>query len=272
MTKNLIIGILQIEATNDKNINIERAYKLIRQYGKVEANVIVFPEYFMSPINTLTPQELYSIAEQVDGEFSRKLVNIAREYNANLIVPIFERSKIYPKVYNTIILIQPNENVRVVYRKIHLFDAYGYRESDYMLKGDKLSEIIELNNTKIAFSVCFDIRFPELYRIYALKGVEVVISPSAWFKGPLKEETIRFLAQARAHENTIYLVIANQTGKMFTGRSFIVDPLGVILLDLGIDEKYYEYTIDVDYIQKVRRILPVLNLRRTDLYKLAPID
>ncbi len=272
MARNLVIGILQIEAVNDKNKNIEKAYKLMKQYGRIEADIVVFPEYFMSPINTLTPQELYNIAEKADGEFNRKLVNIAKEYNVNLVVPIFERSKVYPKVYNTVTLVQPDESIRVVYRKMHLFDAYGYRESDYMLKGDKFSEIIELRNTKIAFSVCFDIRFPELYRIYALKGAEVIISPSAWFKGPLKEETIRFLAQTRAHENTVYLVIANQTGKMFTGRSFIVDPLGVILLDLGINERYYEYTIDIDYIQQVRKTLPVLNLRRTDLYKLVPVD
>jgi len=94
------------------------------------------------------------------------------------------------------------------------------------------------------------------------------VVPSAWFKGPLKEETLSFLARARAHENTIYVAVAVQYGDEYTGRSLVVDPWGTQILDLGVGEKYYELDLDIDLVSEVRRKLPVLQLRRTDLYRL----
>lgn len=269
MTKNITIGIVQLEAGINKHDNIAKVRKLIDSKRNMNADIIVLPEYFMRPIDGLKPEELYSIAENLDGPFINNIVEIANEYFTNIIATLFEKTNNPPKVYNTVVLVKPSGTILAVYRKIHLFDAYGHRESDYMLPGDKLSEIVEIKGTRIAFTVCFDIRFPELYRTYALRGVEIIISPSAWYKGPMKEETLRFLAQSRAHENTIYLVIANQTGKFFTGRSMIIDPLGTVIADLGIRETYNEFTIDVDYIYEVRRILPILELRKPSLYQLG---
>lgn len=267
MNRTLRIGLVQLEATRDKKKNIEKALKIIQQYNRVEADVIVFPEYFMFKLEDVSPEVLYSVSEDIHGEFVDNYIRIAREYSTTVVGTLFEKTSIKPKVYNTVVLVEPSGNVKIVYRKTHLFDAYGYKESNYMLPGDNLSTIETIKDVKVAFTVCFDIRFPEIYRIYALKGAEVIISPSAWYRGPLKEETLRFLAQSRAHENTMYIVIVNQTGKTFTGRSMIVDPMGTVVLDLGSREIYYEYLIDVDYIYDVRRKLPVLKLRRPKLYK-----
>lgn len=267
MRRLLRLGLVQIESSKNKYKNFERAINIIEYYGKVEADIIVFPEYFMYKLEDTSPEELYMVSEDLDGGFVRRYVEIAKEYSSIVIGTLFERTNTRPKVYNSVVMITPNEEVKIVYRKTHLFNAYGYRESDYMLPGTSLSSIENVKNVRIAFSVCFDIRFPEIYRIYALKGAEVIISPSAWYRGPLKEETLRFLAQSRAHENTIYIAIANQTGKNFTGRSMIVDPMGTVLLDLGVHEIYSEYTIDLDYIHEVRNTLPALRLRRTTLYR-----
>ncbi len=266
MKRHLRLGIVQLESLKDKYKNFEKAINIIEQYGRIEADIIIFPEYFMYKPENISPKELYMISEDLNGRFVKNYIEIAKEYSSIIIGTLFEKTSTEPKVYNTVIMVTPDEKIKVVYRKTHLFDAYGYRESDYMLPGTSLSSIERVRDVKIAFTVCFDIRFPEIYRIYALKGAEVIISPSAWYRGPLKEETLRFLAQSRAHENTIYVVIANQTGKTFTGRSMIVDPMGTVLVDLGIRETYDEYTIDVDYIHEVRETLPVLKLRRPQLY------
>ncbi len=267
MPRLLRIGIIQLESVKDKRKNFEKALDIMRQYGSIEADILVFPEYFMYNLDGLTPRDLYAVSEDLEGDFVKKYVEIAREYSTVVVGTLFERTPTPPKVYNTIILAAPDESVKVVYRKIHLFDAYGYHESNYMLAGNSLSTVEVVKNVKTAYTVCFDIRFPEIYRIYALRGAEVIISPSAWYRGPLKEETLRFLAQSRAHENTIYMVVANQAGKTFTGRSMIVDPMGIVLVDLGTREIYREYTVDIDYIYEVRKILPVLKLRRPSLYR-----
>ncbi len=267
MTRTITIGLVQLEAVNNKYENIEKVKKLMKSSRNIEADIIVLPEYLMTPIEGLEPHDLYEIAEDINDAFINKLAAIAKEYSTNIIATFFEKTNKPPRVYNTVVLIRSNGEAEIVYRKTHLFDAYGYKESNYMMPGPKPSKVIDVNKVRIAFSVCFDIRFPELYRVYSLNGAEIIVSPSAWYKGPLKEETLRFLAQARAHENTVYMVIANQTGKYFTGRSMIIDPLGTVLIDLGINETYKEYTIDVDYIYEVRRKLPVLKLRRPELYK-----
>lgn len=267
MTRTITIGLVQLEAVNNKYKNIEKVKKLLKSNKNIEADIIVLPEYLMTPIEGLRPYDLYEIAEDINGAFVNELIVIAKEYSTNIVATFFEKTDKPPRVYNTVVFIRSNGEAEIVYRKTHLFDAYGYKESDYIMPGLEPSRIVYVNKIRIAFSVCFDIRFPELYRVYSLNGAEIIVSPSAWYKGPLKEETLRFLAQARAHENTVYVIIANQTGKYFTGRSMIIDPLGTVLVDLGVNETYKEYTIDVDYIYEVRRKLPVLKLRRPELYK-----
>lgn len=263
MSRDLTLGILQFNASKDKHLNIERIAKLLKI---TSADLVILPEYSMANITGLEPPKVYEVAESIDGNYVKKLSRIAIESSVYMVLTLFEKSNKFPKVYNTAVLISPNGDIKGVYRKIHLFDAYGYRESNYMEPGSSPSPVIDIGKAKIALSICFDIRFPELYRIYALSDAELIAIPSAWYRGPLKEETLSFLARSRAHENTIYIAIANQYSQDFTGRSMVIDPLGTIILDLGIGEKYVEYTIDVDYIYEVRKMLPVLELRKPHIY------
>lgn len=264
MRRVLGVGILQFESSKDKLKNIERMLTLIK---RVEADIVVLPEYSMLNIAGLSPAEVYGASETIDGPYISEFRKFARENSTYVLVTLLERAT-YPKVYNTAVVISPNENIVAIYRKIHLFDVLGARESDYMIPGNRPSSIFEVRGSKLSIAICFDLRFPELFRYYGLQGAEVVLVPSAWYSGPMKEEVIRFLTRARASENTYYVVVANQYSARFTGRSMVVDPLGTVLLDLGLGEKYVEFNIDVDYVYQVRKSLPLLELRRGDVYTL----
>ncbi|MCX8185423.1 MAG: carbon-nitrogen hydrolase family protein [Sulfolobales archaeon] len=264
MGKYLRVGILQFGSSTDKIRNLERIFSIVK---KVEADVVVLPEYSMFAIENLSPPEVHERSEDLDSFYLSEFRRFARENSVYVLTTIFERAS-HPKVFNTAVLISPHEEIVAIYRKIHLFNAYGVRESDYMVAGDSPSKVTDLAGVRAAIAICFDLRFPELFRHYALQGAEVVFVPSAWYSGSLKEETLEFLSRSRASENTYYLVVANQFGQKFAGRSMVVDPLGVVLLDLGIGEKYVEFEIDLNYVYEARRTLPLLSLRREDIYTL----
>lgn len=263
VTRELRIGILQFGSSVSKDENIGKLSKLLK---KVSADIVVLPEYAAFNIARLRPEEAYAMADGLEGDFIKFFSRLAREYSAYFVTTTFEKSPQPPKVYNTAVMINPRGDVVAIYRKTHLFDAYGYRESDYIMHGDSPSPVVDIGKAKVAMAICFDIRFPELFRIYSTRGAELVVISSAWFKGPLKEETLSFLARARAHENTVYIGLSAQYGEDYTGRSALIDPWGTQVLDLGVGEKYVEAEVDIDFVNEVRQRLPVLQLRRPALY------
>ncbi len=263
MGSSLRVGVLQFGSTHDKNENLQLIKsRVVRGCG---ADLVVLPEYSMATLTGLSPEDLRRIAEDLDGPFVRGLSEVARECSSYLVAGVFERGE-GKGVYNTAVIISPDGEVVGRYRKVHLFDAYGYRESDFFERGEELPPVIDAGKFKLGVAVCFDIRFPELFRYLALKGADLIALPSAWFKGPLKEETLHFLGRARAHENTLYVVIADQFGEYFVGRSAVIDPYGTLIADLGVGVKYVEVEVDLGLISEVREKVPVLKLRRPDLY------
>lgn len=261
--RELRVGLAQFGSLTSKENNVRKLSKLL---DRVSADLVILPEYAAFNIVRLKPEEAYSMADGLDGEFIKFFSRLAVEYSTYFVTTTFEKSREPPRVYNTAVVINPRGEIVTTYRKIHLFDAYGYRESNYIMPGDKPSQVINVGKAKIAIAICFDLRFPELFRVYSTQGVELIVVPSAWFKGPLKEETLSFLARARAHENTVYVATAVQYGEDYTGRSHVIDPWGSQLLDLGVGEKYVELNIDIDLINEVRSRLPLLELRRPDIY------
>jgi len=264
LSRTLRVGILQFGSYPSKRANLEKIFLLIK---KVEADIVVLPEYSMFTLSGRTPEEVYRESEDLEGPFVSEFKRFAKEFSTYVLVTFFEKAR-YPRVYNTVVVLSPREEVVAVYRKLHLFDSLGYRESEYVTPGNTPSKVFEVRSCRAAIAVCFDLRFPEVFRHYALQGAEVVFVPSAWYSGPFKEETLEFLARSRASENVYYVVVSNQFGPTFTGKSMVVDPLGVVLLNLGIGEKYVEYEVDVDYVYEARRVLPLLSLRREDVYSL----
>jgi predicted amidohydrolase len=118
--------------------------------------------------------------------------------------------------------------------------------------------------------ICYDLRFPELSRLLTIKGADVLIAPSAWVAGEMKEEHWQTMIKARAIENGSYIVAPDQVGNIYCGKSMVVDPFGVVLLDMGKREGVEIVDIDKARIQQVRRSLPLLKNRRTDVYTLSP--
>jgi predicted amidohydrolase len=266
MTNRFRVGILQFSGEKDKDENLRRI-KEILQKSKVDSDILVIPEYSMADITGMAPETVYRISEDIDGPWINEFKRLSRTYNTCIVANLFERSPSKPKVYNTVVFIRDGEIIGK-YRKIHLFDAYGYRESDYMLSGDSPMEPIEISGLNVAAAICFDIRFPELFRYYALKDVDMIVLPAAWYRGPMKEETLRTLAAARSHENNIYMVLAVQYNENFIGRSMVVDPYGNVMYDAGIGEKYVEIDIDPGLLDEARRKIPILKLLNKNLYSI----
>jgi predicted amidohydrolase len=170
------------------------------------------------------------------------------------VLPIFEQVK--GAVFNTAIVIDRGE-IRGGYRKIHLFDAFGYRESDLFRAGTE-PILFRVRDLVFGVVICYDIRFPELVKSEVMSGARVVVVPAAWFRGPLKEEQWQMLLMARAHENTSYVIGVGNANDAFVGRSMVVDPLGVKVLDLGSGDRVGYCEIDDRRVTEAREKLPVI--------------
>ena len=263
--RRLRVSVLQVGSSLSKD---EARSKIERLARASTGDILVVPEYAMIDPTGMSPERLYSVAESLEGEWVGFLSSLAREKGSCIVGTMFERSEDPPLVYNTVIAIDDSGRIRRIYRKTHLFDVLGYRESSLIKPGREPPRPVELCGASVGLAVCFELRYPELFRLQALEGAEVFIVPSAWYRGPGKEEAYRFLAQARAHENVSYLVGAVLYGERFTGRSIIVNPYGVVEADAGWGERVLEHTLEPTLLEEARSTMPLLRLRRTDLYLL----
>ena len=252
----ITIGIFQASAVESKDDALRKINAIPRLRN--QASIIVTPEYMMTDPTGLTRSGIERIAEEIDGPYVNAVRKAAREAGACIIANMYEKSN--GKVYNTTILVDSSGEITGIRRKHFLFDAYGYRESSIFDRGEPPEKVIDACGIKIGIAVCFELRFPEVFRRYMLEGAEMFVVPAAWYKGDGKEEALRVLAQARSHENAAYTVIAALYGQRFTGRSMIVNPTGLVVADLGFGEKYREAEIDLSEVRDARRRLPVRDI------------
>ena len=256
------VGILQLGYSIDPYKNLEKTVKYINSFYK-DADIVVLPEYSMMDILQMSPREVYSRSEHIeDSKYLGVLAKLAMDLNTNILAHFIEKTSQEPYTYSTSVLITNSGTLIPVYRKMHLFDAYGFKESNYFLPGKELFKEIAIKETKFRVAICFDLRFPELFRLYAYLGAHGILIHSGWVRGPLKEEILEFLVKTRAHENTYWVIVSDHYGKNYVGRSMIVDPYGVKVIDLGIGEKYIEYDIDISLINDARRIVPVIDISK----------
>lgn len=259
MTAEITVGIVQACFTGSPEENLAKASSIIRHRFR-EADIVVLPEYSMvNPFTVKDPAKVYELSEEVSSSrYLAYLEKLAAELGSTVVAHFIEKTGVPPLTKSTTILISPNK-ITPVYSKMHLFDAYNYRESTFFVPGVSPGNIVTVKSFRVGFAICYDLRFPELFRFYAAKGgADVVIVQAGWVRGPLKEETLDILASARAHENTIYIVLANQTGDIFTGRSGVFSPWGYREQDMGFEEKYAERTLSIEEIKKVRSVIPVV--------------
>ncbi len=259
---------VQLNAGADKAANLEKAESFVRVAATSGARLIVLPEVFL----WRGPQggEL-AIAEDIPGAATTRLCALAKQLNVYLIAgSILERIDGNRRVYNTSILIEPSGEIRARYRKIHLFDidlegSVSIRESDTRLGGDSVVSVSTPLGT-ICMSVCYDVRFPELYRRSALDGAEIIAVPAA-FTAKTGAAHWELLVRARAVENLAYVIAPNQIGAGTAGiasfgHSMIVDPWGQPLARAGEEEGVIVAEIDREYQRQLRRQLPCLSHAR----------
>ena len=261
------VAVAQFAPTADEGANLAAIDELTARAVARGAEVVLFPEYasyFVDPFD----DTLRAHAQDVDGDFTRGLREIASRYGAVVVAGLVERGA-GDRVRNAVVAVGA-DGVRAVYRKLHLYDAFGQRESDWVEAGTpSVPETFEVGGLRFALMTCYDLRFPEVARVLADAGAHVVLTAAEWVRGPLKEHHWRTLVHARAIENTLYVAGADHPPPLGVGASLIVDPQGVELAGVGTATDVAVAFVDAAVIERVRRVNPALALRR---FRVEPID
>lgn len=239
----LTAAAVQLNAQADKVANMATADRLVRAAAADGANVILLPEKFNVMGNSA---DYRANAEPLDGPTISWARELARELGVDLVAgSIVERVEGREKLANTCVHASPDGEIKAVYRKIHMFDVevggQVYRESDHEQRGERIVDTELAGGTRAGLSICYDLRFPELYRILALRGALVLFVPAA-FTHVTGVAHWELLLRARAIENQAFVIAANQCGfhdgdRRSYGNSMIVDPWGEVLARAGDDEQ-----------------------------------
>ena len=267
-----LVAIVQMKSSENKEENLEVSVDFIEEAAGKKASLICFPEFQMafSPTKQSSRQLVNEVAEYVNGgNFISALCKAAKLNKINIIATVYEKSrnKIDSRVYDTAVLINNEGIISSIYRKLHLYDALGFKESNKMIPGNVIEKPMSTSVGNIGLMICYDIRFPEMSRILAVNGADILVAPSAWVHGIMKEEHWQTMVKARAIENGSYLIAPDQVGNIFSGRSMAVDPFGAVLLDMGDRQGMEIIEIDKSRIKEVRESLPLLKNRRLDVYR-----
>lgn len=261
----LSVALAQVEVGSEKLENLNAARRCIAQAAEQGADLMVFPEMFMA--NPPQGEPLASVAEPLTGPFVSALADMAREYQLAIVCGVWES---VPgdavRAANVAVALDRDGQIKARYNKIHLFDALKVRESDTMTGGNEPPPQFEVNGFTVGLAICYDLRFPELFRFHAENGADLVLVPAAWYAGPLKEDHWLCLLRARAIENTMYVAGADLCGTVFAGRSACFDPFGVPLVDAGDGETLLVFKIARERLQAVRSNLPCLEHRKGTLF------
>lgn len=261
------VAVAQIQSSTKKAANLRAALDSIQQARARGATLIGFPEFLMafSPASQ-TAEELAQIAETTDGPFVSALREAAKAAGVAVLATIYEKSPLANRVFDTALWIDSQGNLAAIYRKLHLYDAFGFKESDKFYPGAEAGATIGSGDLRFGMMICYDLRFPEMARMLVLDGANVLAAPSGWVQGDLKVEHWQTMIKARALENGSYIIAPDQVGNIYIGHSLIVDPLGRTLVELGDKEELACADLDPRLIAETRDKLPLLKNRRADVY------
>ena len=261
------IAIAQVQSGTSKAENLNKALKLIDEAKSQGAELIAFPEFLMafSP-SSQSAAELTAVAEAADGPFISVLRESASDAKLGVLATIYETSPVTHRVYDSAVWIDAAGTILSVYRKLHLYDAFGFKESDKFYPGADIAPLISFGEAHCATMICYDLRFPELARLLTLEGANILFAPSGWVQGDLKVDHWQTMIKARALENGCFVIAPNQVGNIYIGHSLIVDPLGRIVVDLGEKEGMEVVDLDLNLVKETRQKLPLLKNRRADVY------
>jgi predicted amidohydrolase len=263
---------VQLNSTDEYDRNLEVAERLVRAAAADGADLVVLPEKWtlLGP-----PEAIRDAAEPLDGPALSAASGWARELGVFLVAgSVPELVSDQEKLGNTSVMFGPDGKSLAVYRKIHMFDVevedVSYRESAIEEAGDQIA-VGDANGTKVGLTICYDLRFPELYRILALRGARVITVPSAFTERTGRDHW-EVLIRARAIEDQVFIVAAGQIGSApphyrSYGRSMIVDPWGLVLAQAPDTEGFIAADLDFAAQDDVRERLPSLQHRRPEAYE-----
>ena len=267
------VAAIQLNSNNDKARNLGVAERLVADAAAAGAELIALPEKW----NLLgSPEDLEAGAEALPGGPSLSAARSwARDLGVHLLAgSIAERQADGDRLFNTSCLIDATGETVATYRKVHMFDVdvggVSYRESELEQPGDELV-VADVDGLEVGLSVCYDLRFPELYRILAVRGARLLVVPSA-FTTATGRDHWEVLLRARAIENQAFVLAANQFGKAAPhydsfGRSAIIDPWGLVLAQAADGEGFVAADLDLARLAEVRASLPSLANRRPEAYR-----
>ena len=273
MPDRIRVACVQLTSRADKAANLATTERLVARAAATGADLVVLPEKWNAIGN---PDVLHAAAETLDdGESVEAMRSWARTHGITLVGgSITERREAREKLSNTCLVFDPEGEVAAVYRKIHLFDVdvggLRYRESDAEEPGDE-PVVARLEDWPIGLSVCYDVRFPELYRILALEGAELVTVPANFTLYTGKDHW-HVLLRARAIENQLFVAAAAQVGETIAGkpsygRSLVADPWGIVLAQASDEETVIFAELDRERLREIRRNLPSLANRQAAAYR-----
>lgn len=262
------IAMAQISGRGDPEANRKLVADQIAHAAHGGAAMVVFPE------STLRRGQADSgppapTAEHLDGPFVSHLSELARRHNITVMAGMTERIDCERvRARNTIVVVDDAGKLIGSYRKIHLFDALGTVESDFIVPGDGSTLVFSLSEHVVGVATCYDLRFPELARVLVDQGANVLIYPSAWLEGPLKENHWDVLLRARAIENVSWVIGVNQAESPNTGRSMAVDPMGIVIAGLAEKPGLEFVDVDAERTASARQRNPSLDNRRFGVHLL----
>lgn len=260
------IALAQIASTGDPAANLDLVRESVDRAVAAGAELLVLPEATMCAFG----HDLPAIAEPLDGPWASAVGELARDAGLTVVVGMFTPGE-GTRVRNTLLVTGPGGPTH--YDKIHLFDAFGYLESDSVTPGDAAG-LIEFGGTRLGLATCYDLRFPNLFTTNASNGATVSIVVASWGDGDGKAEQWELLGRARALDSTTFVVAVDQADPRTVGRepiagapsglggSQVVSPLGVQLLTFGREPAFATVDLDLDEVVGARSTLPVLRNAR----------
>ena len=256
------VAVAQFGPVADRDANLATMRSLALHAVERGAGLVVFPEYSSYFTPKLGP-DWVAAAEPLDGPFVEGLSDLASEAGTIIVAGLVETATVPDKFRNTIVAVAADGTLLSVSRKLHLYDAFGARESEWAEPGDvEPPQLFDAVGLRVGIQTCYDLRFPEVTRRLVDAGAELVLVPSEWVAGPGKVHAWTTLVTARAIENTVYLAAADHIPPVGVGHSMIVDARGELLASIESATDAVVAPVSRDHLDEVRRINPALQLRR----------
>jgi predicted amidohydrolase len=256
------VAINQFAAEHDVRANLEQIKAMAGACARKGARMAVFPEGALYQCLS-SAQELAAAAEPMDGLFVSTLAQLSAELGIVIVAGMFEANP-DGRPYNTLAVVGDGALI-ASHRKALVYDAFGYRESDAVQPAPAAADVFGLDELNVGLVTCYEVRFPECSRALVDAGADVLVVCSAWPLGPAKEEHWSTMIRARAIENTVYVVAADDCSPGMVGRSHVVDPLGYLVAGLGEQPGTATADLDRSRLSTSRQTLPLLAQRRAVL-------